>query len=49
MTLLRKLVAWWRGSADPAARRDADQIRDRMERDRAEAAFGAGQTNKPGG
>jgi hypothetical protein len=49
VNLLRQLVAWWRGSADPTERREADEIRDRMKRDRAEAAFGAGQTNKTGG
>jgi arylsulfatase A-like enzyme len=28
VNLLRRLVAWWRGSADPTERREADEIRD---------------------
>jgi hypothetical protein len=46
--LLRRVVAWWRGSAGPEARAEADEIRD-LDLARAEATFGAGQTTKTGG
>ena len=49
MKLLRRLVAWWRGTADPVARREAERVQETIDLDRAEAVFGAGQTNKTGG
>ena len=49
MKLLRRLVAWWRGSADKALRAEARRIRDKLDLVRAETVFGAGRTTKAGG
>jgi hypothetical protein len=49
MKLLRRIVAWWRGTADPAARAEAARVQEEIDLDRAETVFGAGRTTKTGG
>jgi hypothetical protein len=47
--LLRRVFAWWRGSADTALRAEATRIQDKLDLVRAETVFGAGRTTKAGG
>jgi hypothetical protein len=49
MKVLRSIVLWWRGSADPSGRAEAERIRACIDLDRAETFFAAGQTTKAGG
>ena len=49
MSVLRRVVRWWRGSAVPTGRAEAERVRDSIDLDRAETVFAAGQTTKAGG